>query len=94
MVLMPILLWRGTPMHEAILLGQASQLPIALTASAGNLYVGGVDVAAGAAVGLMLVPGALLGHRLRTVLPLAGLRQLVGLTLMAAGLSFAWKAIG
>ena len=92
MVMMPILLWQGTPMRYAILLGQAVQLPIALTASAGNLYLGGVDVAAGSAIGLMLVPGAFLGHRLAKVLPLNALTRLVGITLIAAGVSFAFKA--
>ena len=92
MVLVPVLLYRGLPMREAILLGQAVQLPIAALATAGNLYLGGVDVAAGAAIGLMLVPGAFLGHRLAGVLPLAALTRLVGLTLIAAGLSLAIKA--
>jgi uncharacterized membrane protein YfcA len=92
MVLVPILVWQGAPMRQAILLGQAVQLPIALTASAGNLYLGGVDVAAGAAIGLMLVPGAFVGHRLAGILPLAVLTRLVGITLVAAGISFAVKA--
>jgi len=92
MVLVPVLLYRGLPMRDAILLGQAVQLPIAALATAGNLYLGGVDVAAGAAIGLMLVPGAFLGHRLAGVLPLAALTRLVGLTLIAAGLSLAIKA--
>jgi uncharacterized protein len=92
MVLVPIMIWQGAPMPQAILLGQAVQLPIALTATAGNLYLGGVDVAAGAAIGLMLVPGAFLGHRLASLLPLMVLTRLVGITLIAAGISFAAKA--
>ena len=92
MVLVPVLLWNGAPMRDAIFLGQAVQLPIAAMATAGNLYLGGVDVGAGAAIGLMLVPGAYLGHRLASVLPLAALTRLVGLTLIAAGISFAIKA--
>ncbi len=92
MVLVPIMVWQGAPMRQAILLGQAVQLPIALTATAGNLYLGGVDVAAGAAIGLMLVPGAFLGHRLAGFLPLVVLTRLVGITLIAAGVSFAVKA--
>jgi uncharacterized membrane protein YfcA len=92
MVLVPIMVWQGAPMRHAILLGQAVQLPIALTATAGNLYLGGVDVAAGAAIGLMLVPGAFVGHRLAASLPLGALTRLVGITLIAAGVSFALKA--
>jgi uncharacterized membrane protein YfcA len=92
MVLVPILVWQGSAMRDAILLGQAVQLPIAAMATAGNFYLGGVDVAAGAAIGLMLVPGAFLGHRLAGILPLVTLTRLVGVTLIAAGLSFAIKA--
>ncbi len=92
MVLVPILVWQGSAMRDAILLGQAVQLPIAAMASAGNFYLGGVDIAAGAAIGLMLVPGAFLGHRLAGILPLVTLTRLVGVTLIAAGLSFAIKA--
>lgn len=92
MVLVPIMVWQGTPVRDAILLGQAVQLPIALTATAGNLYLGGVDVAAGTAIGLMLVPGAFLGQRLAGFLPLMVLTRLVGITLVAAGVSFALKA--
>lgn len=94
MVLTPILLWRGVPILTAILLGQVVQLPIALTASAGNVYLGNVDIGAGIAIGLMLVPGAFLGRRVAQALPLAALSRIVGVTLMAAGASFALKALG
>ena len=50
------------------------------------------DVLGLAAIGLMLVPGAFLGHRLAKVLPLNALTRLVGITLIAAGVSFAFKA--
>jgi uncharacterized membrane protein YfcA len=92
MVLVPIMVWQGAAMRDAILLGQAVQLPIAAMATAGNFYLGGVDVVAGAAIGLMLVPGAFLGHRLAGILPLVTLTRLVGVTLIAAGLSFIVKA--
>lgn len=94
MVLVPILVWQGAPIRDAILLGQAVQLPIALAATAGNLYLGGVDVVAGAAIGLMLVPGVFLGNRIAGLLPLATLTRLVGVTLIAAGVGFAVKAAG
>ncbi len=92
MVLVPILVWQRASLRQAILLGQAVQLPIALTATAGNLYLGGVDVVAGAAIGLMLVPGALLGHRLAGFIQVRMLARLVGVTLIGAGVSFAVKA--
>jgi uncharacterized membrane protein YfcA len=92
LVLVPILVWRRTPMRDAILLGQAVQLPIALTASLGNLYLGGVDLVAGTTIGLLLIPSALLGHRFAAYLPLVALVRLVGTLLIAAGISFAFKA--
>lgn len=92
MVMVPLLLWMGTPMRPAILMGQAVQLPVALSASAGNLYFGDVDILSGSAIGLMLVPGALLGHRLGRLLPLPVLTRLVGVALIAAGVGFAFKA--
>jgi uncharacterized membrane protein YfcA len=92
MVMVPLLLWLGAPMRPAILMAQAVQLPVALSASAGNLYFAGVDILSGSAIGLMLVPGALLGHRLGSLLPLPILARLVGVALIAAGVGFAFKA--
>jgi hypothetical protein len=94
MVLTPLLLWQGVPMMAAILLGQLVQLPIAITASAGNLLLGEVDVRIGTTVGLLLLPGALLGRRLALALPLAALSRVVGVTLVAASASFAARAFG
>lgn len=94
MVLTPILLWRGVPILTAVLLGQLVQLPIALTATAGNLYMGNVDVGAGIGIGLMLVPGAFLGRRVAQSLPLVALSRIVAVTLVAAGVSFGLKAMG
>lgn len=94
MVLTPILLWQGVPVLTAILLGQVVQLPIALTATAGNLYLGGLDVGAGTAIGLLLLPGAFCGPRVAQALPLVALTRVVAVTLLAAGISFAYKAMG
>lgn len=93
MVLTPILLGRGVPVLTAISTGQAVQLPIALTATAGNLALADVDIGAGVVIGLMLVPGALIGRRLAAALPLVALSKLVGATLVAAGCGFALKAL-
>jgi len=94
MVLTPLLLWQGVPMLAAILMGQLVQLPIALTASAGNLLLAEVDVRAATAIGLLLLPGALFGRRLAAALPLAALSRVVGVTLVAAAVSFAVRAAG
>ncbi len=94
MVLTPILAWRGVPLLSAIVLGQLVQLPIALTATAGNLYVGSVDSGAGIVIGLMLIPGAFFGRHVARSLPLVVLTRIVGVTLLAAGVGFAVKALG
>jgi uncharacterized membrane protein YfcA len=94
MVLTPLLLWRGAPMLAAILMGQLVQLPIALTASAGNLYLAQVDVRTATTIGLLLLPGALLGRRVARALPLTALSRVVGVTLVAAAASFAARAVG
>ena len=59
MVLVPVLLWRGVPILPAIALGQIVQLPIAVTATAGNLAMGTVDLRTAALIGAMMVPGLL-----------------------------------
>jgi uncharacterized membrane protein YfcA len=94
MVLTPLLLWQGVPMLAAILLGQLVQLPIAITASAGNLLLGEVDVRTASAIGFLLLPGALLGRRVARALPLVALSRVVGVTLVAAAVSFAARALG
>jgi uncharacterized membrane protein YfcA len=43
---------------------------------------------------LLLAPGALLGHWLGARIPVDRLKRLVGVTLIAAGVSFAFKAAG
>jgi uncharacterized membrane protein YfcA len=92
MVLTPLALWRGLPLAEVIALGQIVQLPIAATASIGNLLAGTVDALAGMWVGAMLVPGMLVGQRVGRVLPVRLLAIGVGLLLVAAGVAFALKA--
>ncbi|RPH58246.1 MAG: sulfite exporter TauE/SafE family protein, partial [Burkholderiales bacterium] len=93
MVLTPMLVWRGVPLLTAILLGQVVQLPIAATATLGHALGGGVDWAAGAALGLMLVPGVFAGRRLAQAMPLAMTTRLVGVVLLAASGGLAFKAL-
>jgi uncharacterized membrane protein YfcA len=93
MVLTPVLVWRGIPLLTAILLGQVVQLPIAATATIGNVLTGGADLVAGAVLGLMMVPGALTGRRLAEALPQRVLGYIVGVMLLASGLGFVLKAL-
>jgi len=89
-VLTPLLLVRGVPLPEVIVASQLVQLPIAASATAVNLAVAEVPVAAGIAVACLLVPGMLAGRRLGARLPRAAIARLVGgLLLLAAVLSLA-----
>ena len=92
MVLTPLAVLRGMPMPDAVRLGQLVQLPIALTATAGHLAAGPVDVAAGATIGALLVPGVLLGHRLGPALPRRTLARLLGAVLLASAALFVARA--
>lgn len=93
MVLTPMLLWRGVPVLDAILLGQVVQLPIAATATLGHALGHGVDWTAGAAIGAMQVPGVLAGRRLAEALPVATVTRLLGMVLLAAAAALAAKAL-
>ena len=94
MVLTPLAMLRGMPMPDAVRLGQLVQLPIAVTATAGHLLAGPVDVATGATFGALLVPGALLGHRIGPVLPRPLLSRLLGAVLLASAALFVARALG
>jgi len=94
MVLTPLLAWRGVPLLNAILLGQVVQLPIAATATLGHAVGEGVDWFAGAALGLMLVPGVFAGRRLARAMPLAAMTRLLAVLLLATGGGLALEALG
>ena len=93
MVLVPILVWRGTPLLTAIALGQLAQRPVASVATIGNAVSGGVDLVTGALVGVMLAPGVLLGRRVAEAMPLVIVARSVAVLLIGTGLWLALKAI-
>ena len=93
MVLVPILVWRGTPLLTAIALGQIVQLPVAIVATVGNAVSGGVDLATGALVGVMLAPGVLLGRRAAEAMPLVIVARAIAVLLIGTGAWLALKAI-
>ena len=93
LVLTPLLVARGAPVTEAIVMGQLVQLPIAASATLANLHAGTIQLVTGLAIGALMLPGALLGARLRAVIPLPLLARLVGLMLVAAGVASLGKAL-
>lgn len=98
LLLVPILLWLGTPVLTAVGLSQVIQLPIALLATAGNLRFGQVDFALGGALAVLLMIGVTLGARVAHAIATATLKRVVALMLIGVGTSMvlrvAFSAIG
>lgn len=88
-MLLPILLLIGVPVAPAIATALAVQLPIAVAASATHLYAGTLDLPLGAMVGLALIGGAWLGHRVAARADPITLRRAVAIVLIMTGVWFA-----
>ena len=92
-LLVPWLLWRDTPPRDAIRIAQFVQLPIALTATLGNLLAGGVDLRAGAVLGMAMLPSTFVALRYAPRLPLLALQRLLGSLLVLAGAAMLWRTL-
>jgi uncharacterized membrane protein YfcA len=93
MVLVPVLLWLGVPILPAIALGQIVQLPIAVTATAGNFAMGAGDLRIAALVGAMMIPGVLAGRRIaEAMLPLT-VTRVVAVALISTAVWLAIKVV-
>jgi uncharacterized protein len=82
LVLVPVLLWLGSPVLTAIGLSQVIQLPVSLAATAGNFYNGSLDLRLGALLALGMPLGVWLGSKVAHSLPRAALRRAVALLLI------------
>ncbi len=91
LLLIPILLWRKTPVLTAIGLSQVIQVPISLTATVGNFIHSGVDFKLGLMLGLILGAGAIAGARLAHYLPVELLKKIVASLLIGVGLVILFK---
>ena len=85
LVLVPILLWLKLPVLTAIGLAQAIQLPIAALATAGNAFMGQIDLQLGAILAGGLAIGTWAGARLAHAVPRTTLKQLVSCVLIVVG---------
>lgn len=94
LIVLPLSLWRGAPLRGAIGLSQASQLPIALAATAGHLAGEGLDFALGAALAAATGAGVVLGARTAHLLPASQLRGLVALAMAIAAASIFGRLVG
>lgn len=85
LVLVPILMWLRMPVLTAIGLSQAIQLPIAVLATAGNVYAGVLDWKLGLLIAAGLSLGTWTGARIAHAVPRAVLRTIVSIVLVAVG---------
>jgi len=92
-LLLPLLLWRGTPTRAAIAMAQAVQLPIALAATAVNWRTGLLDIPLGLGLGALLVLGWLAGVALAARVPTAALRTGLGGLLVGVGLWYGLQTL-
>jgi hypothetical protein len=85
LVLVPILVGLELPVHAAVGIAQAIQLPIAVFATAGHAASGVLDPALGALLGLGIGLGTFVGARIAHALPGASLRTAVSAALVLVG---------
>ena len=85
LVLVPILMWLRMPVLTAIGLSQAIQLPIAVLATAGNIYAEVLDLKLGLLIAVGLSLGTWVGARIAHAVPRAVLRTIVSVVLVGVG---------
>jgi uncharacterized membrane protein YfcA len=84
-LLVPVLLWLELPILMAIGLSQAIQLPIALTATVGNVVYGVLDWELAGLLSAGIVVGSWAGAHLAHTVPMPVLTRLVGIVLLLVG---------
>lgn len=89
LILVPTLLWLGTPALTAIGLSQVIQIPIGILATIGNSVFGALDPVLGATVAVGLAVGSYAGAHAVHHLPREQLRSLVACVLVLVGVAIA-----
>ena len=84
-LLVPILLVRGVGPLKAVAASQVVQLPVVVSGSVGYLQTGLVDVRLGTVLGGMAAAGVAVGAVVATRVHPSGLRRIVALACIAAG---------
>jgi len=87
LILVPITVALGYPALTAVGLSQAVQVPIAASATVGNIAYGVVDWRATAILSVALIGGTALGARAAHAVPTATLRRLLSWVLVLVGVS-------
>lgn len=84
-LLVPVLLTLGVAPLRAVAASQAVQLPVVVAGSVGYLQTGLVDVRLGTTLGCLAALGVAAGALVATRIPAQGLRRIVALACIAAG---------
>jgi uncharacterized membrane protein YfcA len=91
-LLVPVLLTLGVAPLRAVAASQAVQLPVVVAGSVGYLQTGLVDVRLGTALGCLAALGVVAGAVVATRIPAEGLRRIVALACIAAGVFLVIRA--
>lgn len=84
-LLVPVLLALGVAPLRAVAVSQAVQLPVVVAGSIGYLQTGLVDIRLGTVLGALAALGVVAGAVVATRIPAEGLRRIVALACLAAG---------
>lgn len=91
-LLVPVLLTLGVAPLRVVAVSQAVQLPVVVAGSVGYLQTGLVDVRLGTALGCLAALGVVAGAVVATGFPAEGLRRIVALACIAAGVLLVVRA--
>lgn len=91
-LLVPVLLTLGVAPLRAVAVSQAVQLPVVVAGSAGYLHTGLVDIRLGTTLGCLAALGVVAGAVVATRIPAEGLRRIVALACIAAGVFLVVRA--
>lgn len=91
-LLVPVLLTLGVAPLRAVAASQAVQLPVVVAGSVGYLQTGLVDIRLGTALGCLAALGVVAGAVVATRIPAEGLRRIVALACITAGVFLVLRA--
>ena len=91
-LLVPVLLTLGVAPLRAVAVSQAVQLPVVVAGSVGYLQTGLVDVRLGTVLGCLAALGVVAGAVVATCIPAEGLRRIVAVACIAAGVLLVVRA--
>jgi uncharacterized membrane protein YfcA len=90
LALIPLLLLMEAPVTMAIALGQVIQIPVGISASAGNFISGSLGVSKALPIAALVAAGTFAGAIAGRRIPVRFLRMLVGFSLTMSGLLYAF----